>query len=56
MTIEQLVHIIEGDSIEIVDTRRLGGLNMLEMSVLMELAKGHSIDFLCNSQNLQIQR
>jgi len=45
MTIEQLVHIIEGDSIE--------------MSVLMELAKGHSIDYLCNSQkftNIEIEQ
>lgn len=50
VTIEQLVHIIEGDSIEIVDTRRVGELNMLEMNVLTELAKGHSIDYLCNSQ------
>ncbi|WP_144789577.1 hypothetical protein [Lysinibacillus fusiformis] len=59
MTIEQLVHIIEGDSIEIVDTRRVGGLNMLEKSVLMELAKGHSIDYLCNSQkftNIEIEQ
>ena len=59
MTIEQSVHIIEGDSIEIVDTRRVGELNMLEMNVLTELAKGHSIDYLCNSQkfiNIEVER
>lgn len=59
MTIEQLVHIIEGDSIEIVDTRRVGELNNLDMNVLTELAKGHSIDYLCNSQkftNIEIEQ
>lgn len=59
MTIEQLVHIIEGDSIEIVDIRRVGELNMLEMNVLTELAKGHSIDYLCNSQkftNIEVEQ
>ncbi|MEK5230287.1 hypothetical protein MHB42_00615 [Lysinibacillus sp. FSL K6-0232] len=59
MTIKQLVHIIEGNLIEVVNTKRVGALSMLDLNVLKELAKGHSIDYLCSSQkftNIEVEQ